>query len=92
MLAVSNQVIEKEIYMKIPTLESVVRHEVERAMGQIQDEFTAFISSSPKERYENLLENKPELLNRVPQHQIASYIGEQPQSLSRLRRRILNKA
>jgi CRP-like cAMP-binding protein len=90
-LTVSNQEIEKEIYNKIPRLESVVLHEVEKAMGQIQDELSAFISSSPEERYTYLIKHKPQLLNRVPQHQIASYIGIQPQSLSRLRRRILDK-
>ena len=43
---------------------------------------------SPEERYQKLLENRPDLVNRVPQYMIASYLGIQPESLSRIRKRI----
>ena len=39
-----------------------------------------------EERYQDLLKNQPQLLLRVPQKFIASYLGITPQSLSRLRR------
>ena len=44
-----------------------------------------------KERYLSILENDPELFQLVPQKYIASFLGLTPQSLSRLRRKILNK-
>ncbi|MBX2827503.1 MAG: Crp/Fnr family transcriptional regulator [Flavobacteriaceae bacterium] len=43
---------------------------------------------SPEVRYQKLLETKPDLINRVPQYMIASYLGIQPESLSRIRKRL----
>lgn len=43
---------------------------------------------SPEDRYQKLLEDRPQLVNRVPQYMIASYLGIQPESLSRIRKRI----
>ena len=47
--------------------------------------------NSPEERYSNLLKHNPEILKRIPQHQIASYLGISPVSLSRIRKRIITK-
>ncbi|MEM9674440.1 MAG: Crp/Fnr family transcriptional regulator, partial [Bacteroidota bacterium] len=47
-----------------------------------------FKNLSPEGRYQKLLETKPDLVNRVPQYMIASYLGIQPESLSRIRKRI----
>lgn len=49
--------------------------------------FLSRIKDSPKERYEDLLKNHPEIIKRVPQHYIASYLGITPISLSRIRNR-----
>ncbi|MCB0630971.1 MAG: hypothetical protein R2824_10255 [Saprospiraceae bacterium] len=50
------------------------------------------IHSTPKDRYLHLLDNRPELLDRVPQYQLASFIGVKPESLNRIRRRICREA
>jgi len=44
-----------------------------------------------EERYENLMKEKPELLQRIAQKHIASYLGVTPQSLSRIRKTINKK-
>jgi CRP-like cAMP-binding protein len=49
--------------------------------------FLSRIKDSPRERYEDLVQNHPEILKRVPQHYIASYLGITPISLSRIRNR-----
>jgi CRP-like cAMP-binding protein len=49
--------------------------------------FLSRIKDSPKERYDDLLKNHPEIIRRVPQHYIASYLGITPISLSRIRNR-----
>ena len=41
-----------------------------------------------QERYEDLIKNHPEIIKRVPQHYIASFLGITPTSLSRIRNRI----
>jgi len=49
--------------------------------------FLSRIKDSPQERYEELIINQPEIIKRVPQHYIASYLGVTPISLSRIRNR-----
>lgn len=43
---------------------------------------------SPEEHYLEIRKSKPELLERIPQYQLASYLGIKPQSLSRIRKRL----
>lgn len=49
--------------------------------------FLSRIKDSPQERYKDLIKNHPEIIKRVPQHYIASYLGITPISLSRIRNR-----
>ena len=46
-------------------------------------------SATPKEKYLSLMKERPQLFQRVPLHYIASYLGIEPESLSRLRKRIV---
>ncbi|MBB6126544.1 Crp/Fnr family transcriptional regulator [Mucilaginibacter lappiensis] len=50
--------------------------------------FMSFIRDTPKERYLNLLKEKPHIVKRIPQHYIASYLGITSVSLSRIRNAI----
>ena len=43
-------------------------------------------SDSANFRYQTLLKNQPDLINQIPHHYIASYLGIKPQSLSRIRK------
>jgi CRP-like cAMP-binding protein len=90
-LTISNKSYEEEIRAALPRLDSVFQGIAIGKINKAKEEWNQFITSSPEERYLNLVETKPQLLNRVPQHQIASYLGMKPQSLSRIRKRILNK-
>ena len=49
--------------------------------------FLSRIKDTPRERYEDLIRNHPEIIRRVPQHYIASFLGITPISLSRIRNR-----
>lgn len=90
-LTVSNTDMEKEINNKFPKFEIMCRKLSEELLAKKQIDFDEFKTSSPEQRYLNLLVKRPDLIQRVPQHQLASYLGIQPQSLSRLRARILEK-
>ena len=46
---------------------------------------------SPEERYLDLMQNRPKVIERVPQIHIASFLGIQPESLSRIRKRIFEQ-
>lgn len=52
-----------------------------------QQLFLSRIKNSPQQRYEELLREHPNIIKRVPQHYIASYLGMTPVSLSRIRNR-----
>lgn len=49
--------------------------------------FLSRIKNTPQQRYEELLKEYPNIIQRVPQHYIASYLGITPVSLSRIRNR-----
>ena len=51
----------------------------------------SFIAETAQERYESLATEQPELMQRTPQIYLANFLGITPQSLSRLRRKIVNK-
>lgn len=79
---------EKDMYNKHPQLELMTRRMIEESFSQVQEEFAAFIASSPEECFKTLLLKRPSLIDRVPQYQLASYLGITPESLSRIKKRI----
>jgi len=90
-LTVSNSDMEAEVNSKFPKFEIMCRLLSEELLAKQRIDFDEFKTSSPEQRYLNLLQKRPDLIQRVPQHQLASYLGIKPQSLSRLRARILEK-
>jgi CRP-like cAMP-binding protein len=90
-LTVADPDIGVEINAKFPKFDIMCRMLSEELLAKEQINFAEFKTSSPEQRYLSLLQNRPDLIQRVPQHQLASYLGIKPQSLSRLRARILEK-
>jgi CRP-like cAMP-binding protein len=90
-LTVANPDMEIELFTKFPKFEIMCRLLSEELLAKQQIDFDEFKISSPEQRYMNLLQSRPDLIQRVPQHQLASYLGVKPQSLSRLRARIIEK-
>jgi hypothetical protein len=64
---------------------------MEKFLSQAKFDFNSFIGSSPEEKYKQFMESSGELFNRFPQHQIASYLGMKPETLSRIKKRVLKK-
>lgn len=56
------------------------------------DRVTSFIMQTAEERYIQLLTNGQNIIQRIPQHYIANYLGITPVSLSRIRKRIMEPA
>jgi CRP-like cAMP-binding protein len=88
-LIVANSEMEKTMFEKFPKFETLCRVLTEELLVKSKSEFDNFKISSPEERYLNLLETRPNLPQRIPQYQIASYLGITAQSLSRIRNRLL---
>lgn len=90
-VTISTPDMEMEAFAKFPRFETLCRVLSEHLLVKSQLSLDDFKNSSPEQRYLNLLETRPELVQRVPQHQLASFLGIKPQSLSRLRARIAEK-
>ena len=70
----------------IPSFERFFRLLIQKAYINSQRRISRIYGDSAKERYLKLLKSNPEIIQRVPQHYIASYLGIKPQSLSRIRK------
>lgn len=81
-----------EMFKKYPVFESLTLILMGQDYSKTKDSFANFKTSSPEDRYLHILETRPDLFQRAPQHHIASYIGVTPESLSRIRKRISEKA
>ena len=72
---------------EIPELKKKMEEHLFRRFFQSQQFFYSFLKNKPQQRYEELIKLHPHIIQRVPQHYIASYLGITPVSLSRIRKR-----
>jgi len=80
------------LYQQVPKLERHFRIMVQNAYIATMRRVSSTLIKSATERYEEFINRYPHIHQRVPNHQIASYLGITPQSLSRIRsREALNK-
>ncbi|EPR70977.1 Crp/Fnr family transcriptional regulator [Cyclobacterium qasimii] len=88
-ISASTSDLDEEVFAKFPRFETLCRIVSEDLLVKSQSSLDDFKNSSPSKRYENLLATRPDLIQRIPQHQLASFLGITPQSLSRLKARLL---
>ena len=75
-----------------PNGQRLQRIVVEMLFFRFRDKLLSLYLDTPSERYHKLLQAEPDLLQRIPQYYLASYLGIEPESLSRLKRRILSRS
>ncbi len=80
------------LYKKYPALETVSRKLMNQVFVEQQRKIETYILDSPTERYLKLLKSNSELFQKIPQYQIASYVGVTPESLSRIRKRLAKQS
>lgn len=81
-----------EAYTKNPKLNKMSHLFISQKFEKYQNSSAAFITLNPEQRYLQLLEKRPDLINRVPQYHLASYLGIKPETLSRIRKRMYKKS
>jgi CRP-like cAMP-binding protein len=88
MLSKENQ---EYLYAEIPKLERFFRILTEKSLVANQERLLDNLSLSAEERFEKFRIKYPTLLQKVPQKQIASYIGVTPEFFSKMKSKLLRK-
>lgn len=82
----------KELFEKNMAWQKFGRLIAEYALIGLEERMISLIMLSPEQRYMDLIKsNKTKIIERIPQHYIANYLGITPVSLSRIRNRSLKK-
>lgn len=74
------------LYINIPILDRIFKVIIEKKYVELQNRLLQNISFTAQQRYVNFLEQYPNLASRLPNVQIASYLGITPEFLSKIRK------
>ena len=81
----------QQLYQQHILFERFGRLMAEYLIACLEDRMYSLLLKTPEERYLQSLNDNPVYFERVPQHYIASYLGIVPESLSRIRKRVMQK-
>jgi CRP-like cAMP-binding protein len=81
----------ENLYLEIPKLETFFRKKLEGAFASFQKRILSSLSQSAKERYASFTQTYPNIEQQVKNYHIASYLGITTESLSRIRKEIVQK-
>ena len=81
-----------KLYQECKKYETFGRLMAEQVAQRATEIAMSLSSDKPEQRFQNLINNQPDLFQRVPQKYIAALLGISPESLSRIRNRIQRKS
>ena len=76
-----------ELLTKLPKLERFFRLITENMLIATQKKYEYYLKMESKEKYEQIIKHIPQLIQRVPQYMIASYLEISPEYLSQIRKK-----
>lgn len=76
------------LYQKVPAIQDLGRWATENVVAEMSKRISILINNSAEKRYSILMEQNAVLIQTVPLHYLASYLGITPQHLSRIRKKI----
>lgn len=82
---------DEEFIQKYPRFEKLCLILTEDIFKQNQQSLEDYILLNPLDRYQMFVEKRPDLIQRVSQQHLASYLGFTPESLSRIKKRIFKQ-
>lgn len=82
----------EKLFQKVPKFEHYFRILHQNAFVSLKDRVIGNLSLTAEERYNNFMDKYPELNLRLPQKQIAAYLGITPEFLSMLRSRMAKRS
>lgn len=78
----------EDLMYQLPIFERYQRMLLQNAFIALQARINGALNTSAEEKYTKLMVSHPDIIARVPQHMIASYLGLTPETLSRIRKQI----
>lgn len=81
----------ENLYLAVPTLNRFFRILLQNAFVAGQQRILASISQTAEEQYLAFIQKYPSLEQRIPQNQIASYLGITPETISRIRKQQVSR-
>ncbi|QHT69202.1 Crp/Fnr family transcriptional regulator [Rhodocytophaga rosea] len=81
----------EELYLKLPKMERFFRIIIQNAFVASQKRIISSMSQTADERYLAFIEKYPAIEQRIPQYQVAAYLGITPEFLSRIRKKFASK-
>jgi len=81
----------ERLYEANPKFERLGRVMAENTIIGIRNRNISLLNDSPEERYLKLVKERPKVIQRIPQHVIASYLGIEPETLSRIRKKLTSQ-
>jgi CRP-like cAMP-binding protein len=81
----------EQLYIQVPKFERFFRIAFQNSYVALQRRILAGLSLTAEEKYLDFIRRYPELEQKVPQHQVASYLGITPESLSRIRKQLTDR-
>ena len=82
----------EQLYQEMPEVERLMRLKFQSSIIALQRRIIDNLSKSSEERYIEFLKKYPQIAHRLTNIQIAAYLGVTPESLSRVRKKIVKKA
>ena len=79
----------EELLSTVPKFESYQRLLLQGAYIAMQRRITGSLNQTAEEKYQEILKAYPQIIQRVPQHMVASYLGITPETLSRIRKQMI---
>lgn len=87
-ISTGNEESTQQVLQQFPHFAPIFMKIGDSVQAKKQVSMDTYKNLDPEARYQKLMETRPDLLNRVPQYMIASFLGIQPESLSRIRKRM----
>jgi len=80
-----------EITIQVPIMDRYFRILFQNSLVTKERRLMSSITHTAEQKYVQLLESNPEMISRIPQNMVASYLGIAPETLSRIKRNLAYK-
>jgi len=91
LLVITNDDFEK-LTLQVPIMDRYFRLLFQNSLISKERRLISSHTHTAEEKYKYILENNPDLVKRIPQNLLASFLGLSPETLSRLKKNVINSA